>query len=197
MAVQLQTQLSTETDLASRLATGGCKGIVMYSNRRYRPAGTNDSLGPASVLLRLLHTAAVALQLWRSTLSGQVHARAYCLPTGSSVWMERMRSECFYQLPVAVLLLFLRASTDLTDPHLVLLCRQLSFFLIAAERCTQHEQLKEQQGKSEPLFLVYRVSEQMRCVRLQAAHAASAQQAGCDQTCLLANICCLSCWQSE
>jgi thiol-disulfide isomerase/thioredoxin len=33
----------------------------------------------------------------------------------------------------------------------------LSFLLIAAEACKQQEQLKEHQGKSEPLFLVYRV----------------------------------------
>lgn len=36
-------------------------------------------------------------------------------------------------------------------------CRQLAFLLIAAESCTQHEALKEHAGKSEPLFLVYRV----------------------------------------
>lgn len=37
-------------------------------------------------------------------------------------------------------------------------CRMLAFLLIPAEVCTHHEQLKEHQGKSEPLFLVYRVS---------------------------------------
>lgn len=36
-------------------------------------------------------------------------------------------------------------------------CRQLAFLLIAAESCTQHEALREHAGKSEPLFLVYRV----------------------------------------
>ncbi len=40
-------------------------------------------------------------------------------------------------------------------------CRMLSFLLIPAEACTHHEQLKEHQGKSEPLFLVYRVSTQI------------------------------------
>lgn len=34
----------------------------------------------------------------------------------------------------------------------------LSFLMISAEVCKQHEQWKEHQGKSEPLFLVYRVS---------------------------------------
>lgn len=34
----------------------------------------------------------------------------------------------------------------------------LGFLLIPAEVCTHHEQLREHQGKSEPLFLVYRVS---------------------------------------